>query len=131
MASERLAIVADGPSDAVARVAAMYDDHVDLVFAYLARRVGAQLARDLTGDVFRIGLERISSFDPTLGSARSWLLGIATNEVRHHSRTEQRQFRALTPVGTGDAAQGDPLGGVHDHHQAKSPHERENQANEP
>ena len=120
MASERLAIVADGPSDAVARVAAMYDDHVDLVFAYLARRVGAQLARDLTGEVFRIGLERISSFDPTLGSARSWLLGIATNEVRHHWRSEQRRLRALTLAGRRDAADGDPLGGVDDHLDAMS-----------
>ena len=120
MGSERLAIVADGPSDAVARVAAMYDDHVDLVFAYLARRVGAQLARDLTGEVFRIGLERISSFDPTLGSARSWLLGIATNEVRHHWRSEQRRLRALALVGRRDAADGDPLGGVDDHLDAMS-----------
>ena len=108
-------MVEDGRSDAASRIAAMYDDHVDLVFAYLARRVGAQLARDLTGDVFRIGLERFSSFDPTLGSARSWLLGIATNEVRHHWRSEQRRLRAFTRAGRRDTAGGDPEGGVDDH----------------
>lgn len=109
-----------GRSDAASGIAAMYDDHVDFVFAYLARRVGAQLARDLTGDVFRIGLERFSSFDPTRGSARSWLLGIATNEVRHHWRTEQRRLRALTRAGRCDATGGDPEGGVDDHLDAMS-----------
>lgn len=113
-------MVADGLSDAVARVAAMYDDHVDVVFAYLARRVGGQLARDLTGEVFRIGLERFSSFDPTRGSARSWLLGIATNQVRHHWRSEQRRLRAFTAVGRRDAAGDDSLGGVDDHLDAAS-----------
>ncbi len=99
----------------------MYDDHVDLVFAYLARRVGAQLARDLTGEVFRIGLERLLQLRSDAGLGTIMVARHRpTNEVRHHWRSEQRRLRALALVECRDAADGDPLGGVDDHLDATS-----------
>lgn len=115
MDSERLSVVADSSTDAVAVVAGLYDAHVDLVFGYLARRVGYQLARDLVGETFRIALERYSTFDPSHGSHRSWLLGISTNLVRHHWRSEERRLRAFAREAHRAVATNDPLIVVDDH----------------
>lgn len=36
-----------------------------------------------------------AAFDPSRGSVRPWLFGIATNLVARHRRTETRRYRAL------------------------------------
>jgi len=74
----------------------LYRDNVDAVFLYLARRLGRDLAGDLTADTFRIAIERLDHYDPSLGSQRSWLFGVATNLLRRHWRTEERRLRALS-----------------------------------
>lgn len=47
----------------------MYNDHAADVFGYLARRVGRQLAEDLTAETFRRAVENASTFDPVRGIA--------------------------------------------------------------
>src|SRR5262245_5262828 len=74
-------------------VAAWFDLHVDAVYRYVARRVGAHTARDVVADTFRVALEHFGEYDPSRGSERSWLFGIATNLVRRHWRTEERRLR--------------------------------------
>lgn len=95
-------------------VATMYDAHVDVVFTYLARRVGGQLAHDLTADVFRLAIEQFSTYDASLGSPRSWLLGIATNLVRRHWRTEHRRLRAFARAARREPSSVDPLTAIDD-----------------
>jgi RNA polymerase sigma factor (sigma-70 family) len=56
--------------------------------------VGADLADDLTSEIFSVAFRRRSSYDDTREDARPWLYGIATNLVRRHHRTEQRRLRA-------------------------------------
>jgi RNA polymerase sigma factor (sigma-70 family) len=102
-----------------ARVAMLFEQHADDVFAYVARRVGAEIARDVVGEVFRIALEQFGSYDATLGSPRSWLYGIATNLVRRHWRTEVRRIRALTLNAARPAFPSDPLARVEDQLDAK------------
>jgi RNA polymerase sigma factor (sigma-70 family) len=80
-------------------MAGVFDAHVDGVYGYLARRVGADLAQDLTAEVFRIAVEHSAQFDPTRAGHRAWLLGIATNVVRRHWRTEERRLRAIARLG--------------------------------
>jgi RNA polymerase sigma factor (sigma-70 family) len=70
--------------------AALFDRHFAVVHRYLARRVGVELADDLTSQTFVVAFERRASFDPAAGQVRAWLLGIATNLLRHHWRAEQR-----------------------------------------
>ena len=70
-------------------------EHADSVFGYLARRLGRDVGLDATADVFRVALERFPSFDPTVGSPRAWLFGIANNLARRHWRTERRRLAAL------------------------------------
>ena len=66
----------------------MYDDCAASLFAYLARRVGRELAEDLLAETFRAAIESYSKFDSTRGSEKAWLFGIATNLLRRHWRTE-------------------------------------------
>lgn len=88
----------------------MYDDHAGDVFGYLARRVGRQLAEDLTAETFRRAVENASTFDPELGNRRAWLYGIATNLVRGHRRTEATHLRAIGRATTSsNVAHTDPV----------------------
>jgi RNA polymerase sigma factor (sigma-70 family) len=70
--------------------AELFDRYFAVVHRYLARRVGVELAGDLTSQCFVVAFERRASFDPAAGQVQPWLLGIATDLLRHHWRTEQR-----------------------------------------
>ncbi len=87
----------------------LYEDHVDAVHGYLARRAGRQLANDLTADVFRIAIEQRDGYVAARGSHRGWLFGIATNLVRHHWRSEARRLHALTRRAGYEGTFTDPL----------------------
>lgn len=84
-----------GRQDAVAIVAAAdfenaFRVHFAPVYRFIARRVGADLAEDLTAEVFATAYRRRGSYEPSRGSLRSWLYGIAANVVRGHWRDEQQ-----------------------------------------
>lgn len=72
--------------------------HADDVFSYAARRVGRDVASEVTSTTFKIALERVESFDPSVGGPRPWLFGIASNVIRGHWRSERRHLRALARV---------------------------------
>lgn len=90
-------------------VRSMYDDHAGSLFAYLARRVGRDLAEDLVAETFRAAIEAHSSFDSARGSEKGWLFGIATNMLRRHWRTERRCLLALERAASTTAQHIDPL----------------------
>lgn len=92
-----------------ARLAQLYDAHVDAVYAYLARRIGADLALDVLADVFEVAVARLDRFDPVRGSERAWLFGIATNLLHRHWRSEQRRLRAWRRESGRGSVPGDPL----------------------
>jgi RNA polymerase sigma factor (sigma-70 family) len=106
---------ADVPTDGAVLAGSLEDSesfeliflrHFGLVYGYLARRVGRDLASDLASDTFAVAFTRRGTFDPSHASARPWLFGIATNLLRNHRRAELRQLRAYARTGI------DPL--VHD-----------------
>jgi RNA polymerase sigma-70 factor (ECF subfamily) len=74
--------------------ATIFDRHFDAVHAYLQRRVGTDLADELSAQTFLVAFDKRGGYDPSQPDARPWLLGIATNLVRRHHRDEVRQFRA-------------------------------------
>lgn len=78
--------------DAWEAVEALFDAHAEALRGYLAGRAGAGTADDLVSETFLVAFRRWSGFDPTRGTARSWLFGIATNLLRHHWRTQQRHL---------------------------------------
>jgi RNA polymerase sigma factor (sigma-70 family) len=73
----------------------VFERHFDAVFGYIARRVGRELAEDLASETFTRAFSDRARFDAAHRDARPWLFGIATNLIRGHRRTEERQLRAL------------------------------------
>jgi RNA polymerase sigma-70 factor (ECF subfamily) len=68
-----------------------------LGFFYRATR-RADVAADLTAEVFAAALESVRAFNPQLGSARGWLFGIARHELAdawERGRVEDRARRRL------------------------------------
>ncbi len=95
-------------------VRSMYTEHATSLFAYLARRVGRELAEDLLAETFRAAIESYPTFDSARGSERAWLFGIATNLLRRHWRTERRRLLALERSVSTSARHIDPLLGMAD-----------------
>ncbi len=73
--------------------------HVSVVYRYVAVRVGASDAEEITNDVFLVVFRQARRFTGDSESARPWLLGIATNLLRNHRRREARRLRRLAIVG--------------------------------
>ncbi|QRP50520.1 RNA polymerase sigma factor [Amycolatopsis sp. FDAARGOS 1241] len=72
----------------------LFDAHSHQMHRYLARRAGDDAAHDLVAETLLVALRRRESYRPELGTARSWLYGIATNLLRHHVRGETRALKA-------------------------------------
>jgi len=92
----------------------LYEWFVDDVYRFVARRLGPELAFDVTADTFRIAYERLSSFDPQQGSERGWLYGIAMNVIRNHRRAEHRRLGALARIARDATATDETFGRVED-----------------
>ena len=90
----------------------IYDRHAATALRFLGRRVGAEAAEGLVGELFRIAFERRKTFDTTRASALPWLYGIGANLLLKHRRAEGRRLRAsarmvadeVTPRRAGAAA---------------------------
>ena len=82
--AELIARSLDGDADAFVEVARR---HEVAVGAYLARRVGRELAEDLLGEVWVAALTSRSTYDRSFPDARPWLFGVAHNTLRRHWRS--------------------------------------------
>jgi RNA polymerase sigma factor (sigma-70 family) len=104
MASARLSTVPDGElliragRDAEA-FGEFYDRFEGEVLGFFYRATGrADVAADLTAEVFAAALKSAARFDAELGSARAWLFGIARHELADtwkRGRVEDRARRSL------------------------------------
>ncbi len=74
----------------------IFERHFDRVSAFARRRVGSDAGEEIAAQTFLVAFERRDRFDPRYDSARPWLLGIATNLIRHHFRDERVHLAALT-----------------------------------
>jgi len=81
--------------DDPATFATVFERHYDVVHGYIARRLGGGLADELASETFTRAFDHRREFDRTTTDARPWLLGIATNLMRRHWRTERRRLAAL------------------------------------
>src|SRR4051794_24383787 len=73
---------------------ALFERHFQAVYAYAARRVGADLADDVAAETFARAFRARDRYDGRHVDARPWLLGIATNVMRRHGRSERRRLTA-------------------------------------
>lgn len=74
--------------------AAIFDRHFDAVHVYLQRRIGRDLADELSAEAFLIAFDGRARYDLSRPDARPWLFGIATNLLHRHRRHELRELRA-------------------------------------
>jgi RNA polymerase sigma-70 factor (ECF subfamily) len=80
------------------RFEAVFDQYHRVIYDYLARSVGPDLADEHAGDVFVAAFSARIRYDPALGTVRAWLFGIAAN-VRHtRARSERRRRSAWDRV---------------------------------
>ena len=82
----------------------VYDRHAATVLRFLGRRVGAEAAEGLLGELFRIAFERRKTFDATRANALPWLYGIGSNLLLKHRRAEARRLRASARMAAADHA---------------------------
>ncbi|MEV6281204.1 RNA polymerase sigma factor [Kribbella sp. NPDC051770] len=80
------------------RFTLIFDKYFPQVHAYVARRLGPDLADDLSSETFLIAFRQRERFDSRSGVVRAWLYGIATNLIRRHRRDEVRAWRATAKL---------------------------------
>lgn len=83
----------------------IFDRYYRSIYGYLSRRIGRTIADDLAAETFTRAFERRSSYDSRARRALPWLLGIATNLVAHHRRSEGRHLRALAALPRPDSTE--------------------------
>jgi RNA polymerase sigma factor (sigma-70 family) len=81
------------------RFAVLFDRYGDRIHAYVARRLGTQVADDTLGETFLAAFRRRETYDTNQQIALPWLYGIATNLIARHRRGEERYLRALRRTG--------------------------------
>lgn len=72
----------------------VYETNVNGIYRYLSRRLGSDIAEDLTAQTFMEAWRTRERYDPVRGSVPAWLHGIAVNLMRHHWRAERRKLAA-------------------------------------
>src|ERR1700755_2858742 len=65
----------------------------EAVYAYSARRVGETLGEEIAAETFARAFAARARYDGR-GDVLPWLLGIASNLLRRHWRTEKRRLNA-------------------------------------
>lgn len=84
----------------------IFERHGISVWSYARSRLGEAAAEEVVADTFLVAFRRRDRFDPTYGSARPWLLGIATNLIRRRRRDEQTYLSALQRLPVSDPPDG-------------------------
>jgi len=77
---------------------AIFDRHGSMVLAFARKRLGSTAGEEILAQTFLTAFERRARFDPTHASARPWLLGIATNMIRHELREERGHLATLARI---------------------------------
>jgi RNA polymerase sigma factor (sigma-70 family) len=73
----------------------LYADEAPGLFSFLAYRTGDRaLAQDLLADAFERALRSRRRYQPSRGSAKTWLYAIALNVLRDHIRRAAAETRA-------------------------------------
>jgi RNA polymerase sigma-70 factor (ECF subfamily) len=80
------------------RFTLIFDRYFPQVHSYVGRRLGTDLADDLSSETFLIAFRQRDRFDSRSGVVRAWLYGIATNLIRRHRRDELRAWRATAKL---------------------------------
>jgi RNA polymerase sigma-70 factor (ECF subfamily) len=81
------------------RFEVIFDRHFGAIHRFVGRRLGRELAEEIAAEVFVTAFASRSRYDTARENARPWLLGIASNLIRHQRRGEVRRLRAYVRTG--------------------------------
>lgn len=74
--------------------AVLFERYFADLHGYSSRRLGGTGGDDVASETFLIAFRGRTQFDPTRGTVRAWLYGIATNLIRMRQREEAQGYRA-------------------------------------
>jgi RNA polymerase sigma-70 factor (ECF subfamily) len=94
--------------DEPAAFGAVFDRHFAAVHAFAQRRVGAETAEEVAAEAFARAFAARRRYDGAHDDALPWLLGIASNLMRRHWRTERRRLHAYARAAVHDVPGVDP-----------------------
>jgi RNA polymerase sigma-70 factor, ECF subfamily len=77
------------------RFGVLFDRHAVAVHRYVAYRVTPADVDDVVAETFVTAFRTRTRYDQAFQDARPWLLGIATNILRQHRRSEVRRLARL------------------------------------
>lgn len=78
----------------------LYDAEAESILRFFMGRTGsAETAADLTAETFAAALGSLESYEPSKGSARQWLFGIARNQLSRYLRWRRIDSRARKRLG--------------------------------
>jgi RNA polymerase sigma-70 factor (ECF subfamily) len=80
--------------------AEVFDRHFAFIHRYITRRAGRDRADDLAAQTFTVAFSHRGRYHDELGTARPWLLGIATNLLRASARGDQRVASIVERLGS-------------------------------
>jgi RNA polymerase sigma factor (sigma-70 family) len=81
----------------------IFQAHYDELHGFLRRRLGIELADELASEVFSQAFRTRRRYDPSRGSVRCWLYGIANRLITQQRRAEARRTRLAELPGASDA----------------------------
>ena len=92
-----------------ARFGDLYEHYFQLVYAYVARRVGNRTeAEDLTAEVFRKALQNLPRFKWTGAPFAAWLFRIASNMIADRVKRAAREGNLANDKGVTDSGAPQP-----------------------
>ncbi len=92
------ALIIEASIEAPRRFEEIFDRHYETVRRYSQRRLGADAGEEVASQTFLEAFAHRERFDAGFSSARPWLLGIATNLIRHHARAERVHWNAIRRI---------------------------------
>lgn len=95
MAGQDDAAIIEASLEEPHRFEEIFDRHYETVRRYAQRAVGPDAGEEVAAQTFLEAFAHRERFDAAYSSARPWLLGIATNLIRHHARSERVHWTAL------------------------------------
>lgn len=95
MAGQDDALIIGASLEEPYRFEEIFDRHYQTVRRYAQRAVGPDAGEEVAAQAFLEAFAHRERFDAAYSSARPWLLGIATNLIRHHARSERVHWTAL------------------------------------
>ncbi|WP_345435849.1 RNA polymerase sigma factor [Actinoallomurus vinaceus] len=86
--------------------AAIFDRYSAMLYRYVVKRLGPEVAEDLVGETFLIAFQKRHRYDQDHADARPWLFGIITKLISRYRRREAARYRALERTPAEHAAVG-------------------------